>query len=342
MSYRLTRQQRARIQNQANKVAFAAAAAGARRLYNTNAKRGIFNPPKSSTTVGYPAYKNYKTYKKPRQTTLKKQVKDLQRKVNADFATHTYKRTVYDRALCSTSSQVEYTGRDVITMNRLENSIQSLRYYDPGTNALVTNDITSGTYARDVYFAGIYAKVTARNNYRVPVNCSVYLLRPKKDSSVTPEVRFSNGMADQKAPATTSELVQLTDSDEFNEHWSIVAMKKKLLNPGEQMSCKYVNSKGFMYNPADFDSHALTYQKKYGSLYCIFRLHGVLTHDSTTTTLQGLSLGGVDTCVKAIYKVKYDAGQKLNDFTILDGADTIVNDNVGLYRYSTNQNFSLT
>lgn len=284
----------------------------------------------------------YKKYYKPKKTSLKKKVKTLERKVNQDLATHTFKKSSTGRAVVTVASQTTYSGVLGMNVASLETSLGSLRFYDPGTNALVTNSAVTGTYSRSCYIQSIYSKMTFRNNYRVPCVVDVYICTPKKDTSIGPVTAITNGLTDQNNPSSTSTLIYPSDSDQFKDLWNIHYHKKKHIGQGKQFSVSFKKG-SFHYDPADFDTHNMAYQKRYGSHVFLIRVQGILAHDSVVTTEQGLSPGGVDYFNEIITKIRYDAGKKLNDITLDDGYDTFTNaEEVGIPVNSSNHQFSLT
>lgn len=283
----------------------------------------------------------YKKYYKPRKTTLKKKVRALETKVNQDLAMCTYKYSETGKVNCS-ASQVTYTMFNGLTMAQLETSLSSLRFYDPGINGLVANSDVSGAYSRNLYIQSIYTKITCRNNYRVPAVLDIYCVTPKKDTSIPAPTAMTNGYTDQNNPSTTTTLMYPTDSDQFNDLWSINDHKRVHLAQGRECVVKF-NKKGFHYDPSDYDTHNLTYQRRYGSHIYLVRIQGVLGHDSVVTTEQGLAPAGVDVGLEKIIKIRYDAGKKLNDFVISDGYDTFTNaEEVGIPVNSSNHQYSLT
>lgn len=285
--------------------------------------------------------RNKKYYRKPKTKSLKAKVQKLEHKVNADLAKHTFKKSISFTKDCSysvaaTSSTHGYW------MGELEGALASLRYYDPGTNALVTNSGVSGSFSNTIYIASVWTKCIMRNNYKVPVDITCYVVVPKKDTSINPETAYQQGLLDQKGPSNTSTLMYPTDSEQFNDLYTIKKKVHKILEPGKQCSISY-SVGGFYYDPADYDAHALNYQKKYGSHLYLFRLQGVMSHDSVVTNEIGLCQSQVDCAVERKTVIQYDAGKKLNDFTLDDNYDAFTNQpETGIYQSGQNENWSLT
>ena len=152
------------------------------------------------------------------------------------------------------------------------------------------------------------------------------MMIPKADSSVTPATRFTDGLTDQGAPSSTSQLVYPSDSRQLMESWTIVGYVKKVLLPGQSCIQTYTH-KPFKYSFAYRDQHNLEYQKKFGGFAFCQRIQGVLGHD-TSADEQGFVAGEIDASVEHIYKFEYFAGKDLNDISVSDSADTFTNTGV--------------
>lgn len=273
-------------------------------------------------------------------TNIEKRTDALAKKVNIDLSTHTYRRSTTDRVIAP-ESQVVYSAKDSVIMARIEQAMGALRFYDSTANTLDTSDVSVGGFNREIHVSSIFSKAIARNNYRVPAKVTIYCVVPKEDSNTDALVRFTNGMGDQGNPATTSPLIYPTDSDSFNRFWKIVGKVSKTLLPHAEMSLSH-SCKGFDYNPAHYDEHALAYQRKFGCHQYLYRVQGVLAHDSILANEQGLSGAGIDIVNTVTYKIRYDSGgPKLNDFSIADGYDAFTNQpEVGVL-FNANEQFNL-
>jgi len=261
-----------------------------------------------------------RTSKKSSVKTLAKQVKALSKEVKASDGT----LIVHQRAgsYVETASGCAYGNGGSVTMAYLETVLGQLRFFDSATpNTLVQASGASATYQRDYLFKSIYGKQIARNNYKIPVRCTIYCCTPKKDTSIAPATAFTNGLTDIGNPSATSSLLHLTDSEEFSDLWKIHSSSSKILQPGTEMSLTYT-AKDMLYAPSVFDSHALTYQNRFKNMQMLIRVEGCLGHDSVLTTTQfGLGPSRVDTLFHAKYEVCYDAGIDLK-FIYLDDTST--------------------
>jgi len=289
-----------------------------------------------------PDFVQKRGYKKVRGNTLNKKVKDLTRMVNADNATHTHRVSNTNRAICGAASTVGYLQMDAFTPARIESAISNLRYYDPANPAtLVTASGILGTFQRKFGIHQMYSKVVVRNNYRVPAKVTIYCLRPKVDTSITPQIAFTNGMADQGNPTTNRTMLHYTDSDQFRELWTIEKSKSFELTPGHERSMT-VSQSAFEYDPALGDVHALTYRRGTHTKVFVVRIEGVLCHDASVSTEQGKAPAAVDVSVESKFVIKYDAGTNLNDISVSDGYDSFTNAEEVTILHNTNQQWSLT
>lgn len=274
--------------------------------------------------------------------TLKQTVKALQKSVRADQAYHTHRRREA-QDLTSSATECSYTSVFPTNLSILEGAMSNLRYYDPATpGTLVTADAATGTYTRQIHFSSIYKKILIRNNYQVPVNVKVHSFVPKADTSTTPTAFYTAGITDQTiSGADTQPISYITDIDIVNENWKIVKTVSRLLEPGKQFTC-YHSVKSFDYDPSNADTHALTYQKKYGAHVWVVRLEGALGH-MPSTDVQGTLAGEVDMIGDWTFKITYDAGVNLNDYSYSNTAGAV--DSTGLVSnkpISDNQAISTT
>lgn len=297
--------------------------------------------------------RSYKTAKRAyRRTGRRSYGKSINRRLNAinkslksDQASHIHRRRDVLQVGCNENESV-FSALQSTSTALLETVMGSLRYYDPSTpGTLVTADASTGTYTRQIHFAGISDKVTVRNNYQVPVHVILYSCTPKVDTSTNVLSFMNAGISDQVVTAgvsATSPLIYPTDFKSVVANWNVVRCKTRLLQPGQEFTCsKYF--KAFDYDPSNVDTHALSFQKKYRAHQWCVRLVGVLGHDSTatgeTTTLQGQ----VDTILDRKFQITYDAGVNLDDITI-DNNATAGFTNLGIVSnrpMSEQQNYSI-
>lgn len=257
---------------------------------------------------------------------LKKQVRDIKRNITDTEGTLIYRLRGTSRCLASVNA-MNHVMLANNTMNNYETVLAQLRFFDSATpGTLVQASGATGTYYREYLFKKVYSHHVVVNNYQVPCKCTVYLVRPKQDTTIAPITAFTDGLTDVGGPSSTSPLVHLTDSDEFNDLWKIDKSTSKILHPGQRIDM-YTSDSDVLYSPATFDSHSLDYQKRFHCWAYIVRVEGVLGHD-TTADEQGFLQAGVDITCDQIYTVNYDAGIDLKYIVVQNNSDTFSNGGV--------------
>lgn len=283
---------------------------GRKRTKRSSSTRGKYTSVVRGSRV---SQKKSRTYKK-KQPSLRKQVKTLVSKVNADQAHHTYKETTLGEVNTGVG-RCEYQQEAISSVSNLDTYISQLRYYDPSVPAtLVTASGATGTYHRDIHFDNIYSKLEIRNNYQVPCKVKVYLVKPKGDTNITPLTYYTNGIADQVTSAGADQqtaLLYLSDIKAFKEQYSMKCVKDVILDAGAVVTCSH-STGSFTYDPSLTDSHTLGYQPKYKSCLWVMRVEGALAHD-TIANQYSTTQCSIDWMVTNIAKISYDAGVSLDD-----------------------------
>lgn len=254
---------------------------------------------------------------------ISKKVTNLQKEMKSQRSELIYHDRSTGRCL-STVNTCNHVMSSDMQINDLEAVLAQLRFFDSATpGTLVQADGASGTYNRDYHFKNIYSTTTVHNNYQVPAQVTVYVVCVKDDSSIAPLTAYTNGLADVGNPSSTSPMIHLTDSPQFNELWKICKTKKILLAPGQRASVSY-SVKDIYYNPSITDSQTSSYQRKYKSYAFLIRVEGVYGHD-TTNNEQGQLAAGVDYNTHFKYVVHYDAGGDLKYIYVGDSSSTFTN-----------------
>lgn len=287
---------------------------------------------------------NRKLYKPKPKTGLKKQVRDLSRKMKADQAYHTFKQRGSSTVACAVD-EANHIELGSWNLTSIEASLANLRYYDPAApGTLVTAAAGTGTYNRDVHISSVFHKILCRNNYQVPVEVTIYGCLVKHDTSQTPDTLYTAGVADQVISGdVNSPLLFPFEMTQVSDLWRSGKTMHKILQPGQQMTCR-VSSKAFDYQPATADVHNLAFQNKFRGFIWYVRVEGVLGHDQSVATEQTTLQGAVDILQERVVKITYDAGVNLNDFSILQNEDATFT-NGGLVSnkpVADNQLFSLS
>lgn len=238
---------------------------------------------------------------------LKGQVRELKRMAEADMGTLIYRDKEAKRYVCS--ENVQFPGNATgMSISVVQEALAQLRYYDPSTpTTLVVADGDSGSFQKEFYVKRSYAHLLLRNNYKVPVNVTVYVCTPKVDTSIDPVSAWSNGLTDSSNGSTSNLNIFPSDSEQFKDLWNVVKSSKKYLNAGSSMTISHA-SKCFQYDPSLVDSHALQYQKKFGAFVFMTVISGVVGHHPTTANLKGIMECGVDLVLDRTLELRYAAG----------------------------------
>lgn len=260
--------------------------------------------------------KSRKVYKRKPRTSLKKEVKQIKRQLNADSARHVYKSLTGTSYSCAVN-QCVYGQNDIVSGTLLETFMANLRYYDPSTpGTLITASGATGTFQREVHFKNVHSTLEIRNNYQIPCKVKVYLLKPKGDTAITPTTYYNNSITDQLigGGSTTTKGVFPTDLRAFMAQWSVQCVKDVILDAGATIYARH-NTGQFRYDPSLFDSHSLDYQSKFKSCSWFIRIEGVFGHDTAAAERTTLA-GQVDINMLTRAEIIYDAGTVLDDLYV--------------------------
>lgn len=277
-------------------------------------------PVQKVEVVSHKQAKKPKKVRKPK--TLKKQVKSIQRQLNNLNSTCVYRGVDVQaiKALQNATAYGEFNHSDITF---IELALANLRFFDPATpGTLITGSGASGTYQRQ-YRCQTTSNFVIRNNYQVPVEVRVYKYKSKYDTSISVSTAFTNGLTDVGNPSSSSLVVYPSDSKQINDVWTPKGCSIWVLKPGEQKTYK-IYTPEFLYDPADTDSHNLTYQKQYQAHSLLIRVAGVAAHDKTTPTQLGTIACGVDVFWKRVVKIKYNSGgPELETIVVSDNTDSM-------------------
>lgn len=320
---------------------------------NIKSKKKIFIHGNKMANTKYTAkktrtkYKKRKNVAKPKAKTNKDKAQDkliatLAKQFKADQAEHTRRRRDV-QAVGSQPGEMTQFALTSINTTALENAMSSIRYYNPATNALVTNNVSGNSYTQMIHFKYVHQKITIRNNYQVPAKVTLYSTIPRADTNSNSVTFYVAGLNDQTiGPITSlSPLMYLTDLKIVNDNWSIKKVFTKVLQPGQECYGSWT-SKSFDYDPSNVDSHASQYQAKYGAHQFVLRVEGCIAHDTVASEYLTTE-ARVDTLLDTKYHILYDAGANLNDFSEDDNSSASFT-NAGVVSnkpVSDNQSFSV-
>lgn len=279
---------------------------------------------KNMPSVSFPRYqsaKARKTYVKrhkmyvarriksrnPAIQQLDKRITKVARLNETNMGELTY-RLLSGGELLANQSRTNFTTLTISGITTMETVMDQLQWYNPATSAFVTSDPAGQAKYQEVTFTKVYGNLTVRNNYQVPCKVRLYAMVPKIDTSITPTASYSNWLTDNLlAGNTTDPCVYLTDSQETMANWRIVKSKIVTLAPGRESVITYGVPKMVAYDSSIADSHALTYQPKFGGCVFVAFVEGVVGHD-TAGAEQGLLASGIDYTLERTFVCKYPAG----------------------------------
>lgn len=264
---------------------------------------------------------------------LAKEVSALKKDFKKGQSIYTYK-AYGSTDLASAVASMAQTSVAGFNVSQMQTALTTVPIYDPSTNDTVPEDFSSGTYNRELNIKSITSGLTVRNNYQVPCDVRIYLLKAKTQSTTAPTTLYSDGIADQYrttgdvAPASTFPDIYPTEIDMLTSQFTIKLLKHKFLEAGQQISASH-SEKDISFNPAVYDTTSLNYSRQYKTFVFLVRIQGAIAHD-TVADQQGITPCQVDIEHYKILKLMYDAGGvKLNDYFITDSrASTFTNSGV--------------
>lgn len=248
---------------------------------------------------------------------LKKKLKRVEQKANAGLGILIHRRVELDKVQAGESTVV-YGEQDVNTLTQLEASIAKCRYYDAGSNSIVTQNQSSLTSYSKFFFKKTYVKVLVRANYQTDVQVDVYYWQAKEDTSITSDNARTSGLTDVGGPSGTSVSVYPTDSELLKSLYKCRYHKKVLLKAGKEMTFN-MDLGSFNYDRSLTDSHPDTYQERYKAGQVMFRVCGALAHDAGGTAQYGRNDARIDYEMEVVHVLEYEAGAKIKTVAVTDG-----------------------
>lgn len=251
----------------------------------------------------------------------KRDIKMLKRRVESGMGTYVYKLRSTTRLLSSVN-QVAYSLVTGSNTTNIEGAIDNLPVFNPalpGTYTFV--DFTSGTQQKEVEIASTYSYCLVKNNYDAPVRCTIYVVVPKVDTSISATTAMSNGLTDEGSGlGLTTPLIGPRDSEQFNDLYRVKYKVSKELVAGQTMKASF-RAGSFQYDPSFVDNHTSVNQKAYKAHSYLIRIEGVLGHD-TANDEQGYLPAGIDISRVLIYTIKYEAGADIKYIEVDDNANS--------------------
>lgn len=256
---------------------------------------------------------------------LRKQVKDLKMSENASLCTKVYRKVDSWKAL----APVNALGITTMVGNSatfLESSMVDLKFYDPALpGTLKSVDFRTGTFQRNILVKLHRSKILARNNYQTDAKLTIYLCKPKDDTNIAPNQAWIDGCSKNPVTISSTDLNQYpTDYDFFNDLWSTKRMIHTTLSPGQSIEASH-QEQDFEYDPSNYDSHALLYQREYRSFVWLIVVEGTIAHDTTVSTEQGLCQAGIDLKTDTTTILEYEGGVNMKYVESVNNLSTFTN-----------------
>lgn len=317
---------------------YVASALASRKLAARVGKQSIRQTPRTGAVMKPKPVK--RRMRKVGTKSVSSRVKSLEQRQRDTMSLLIYKYDVKDTLKPSVGSAT-YGYQDAVGTTSIELAIAQCRYFDPSNpGTLVTGSLASPTYFQNILISA-KSQMIIKNNYQVPCVVTYGVAYPKKDTSITPNLARTNGLTDVGNPDSSSTLISYRDSPQFNDLWR-VKLVNKLLKPGQQIIVKH-RCKQFAYDPSLQDSHNQTYQRNTKSSVFIYRCQGVLGHDTTVTSEQGMLPAGIDVYVSTNYYITYNSGGASIRTVVLNenASQSFTNGGVVSQMVVDNQSYSL-
>lgn len=259
------------------------------------------------------------------RTSLPAKVKKLEKKVEKiaalteNLSTSMTYRARWTRRLTVVNNGMNLLSYGLFDISAIQDSIAALPYYDPSDPDVFEDvDGNDGDEQREYLFRSVYAMAECRNNYNIPVKCTMYIVMPKITTTHSASGAVALGLDAQNAPLVSSPLVFPTDSVIFNTYFLIEKHKTKVLEPGHAM---YLSHSGgpFSYNPAFDTVTQANYYKEFDGAQLMVRIEGVVGHDSELNV--GHSQAAVDISWDRTLKIEYAGGSDSKWITVKDNSD---------------------
>lgn len=261
--------------------------------------------------------------KKSVQKQNKRRISYLKKRLDNNEATITHRSRVTDAVLVAGFNQCTYSNGAGSQKSSIETAISVLKFFDPSAPSTLQDvNYNSGTFQKQILIKNS-SVITFRNNYSVPVKLELWICRPKADTDQAPVNAITNGFADIGGLAITDPLSKPLDSFILRDLWTLKKKKKVILQPGQSCT-SYHSEKPFSFDTSLVDTHNLSYIKQFKANSWLYRVEGVLAHDSVADQ-QGHQKAGVDLTLDKTFVIKYDAGIDLNFVITSNSSDGFSN-----------------
>ena len=238
---------------------------------------------------------------------LKKSMKKVKKDIKCSRSTHTHRHLSGGTATCAENEQ-KFGNADSGGLTGFETAMANFRYYNPSApSTLITGNPSGANYMQEIVVKNIWTKVTFRNNGTTPCTVTVYVSRPKENTSTSVATVISQGLIDQRVasdnPDRESYGMLLTDLDMYKSLYVQKATTTRYLNPGQQFAMS-TNTGTFCYNPADFNEHGDQYDPN-ATTFFTYMIRGCPAHSGSSV---GTCEAVIDAVKETKYEFEYDSG----------------------------------
>lgn len=254
---------------------------------------------------------------------LSKTVKNLAKKVEGQTSSIRYQ--FFDAGQTTSNiNSVGWTAIDLLNTSRFEEVLSKIPYLNTAAVGTATAaDMTLQVQPAHFHFS-TWAQVVIRNNWYMPTNCRAYICTPKVATSVSPTTALGyiskQAIAGGFTPAYTEMGAYPWNVPDFMDTYKIIETKEFQVNAGDEFI--YTMSKPIVYDQEMFDNHANTYLPGI-NFFLLLRQEGVVCHDSSTTTLVGISSTKVDYVKHISMGVKYASQQAGAFWNVANSLDAV-------------------
>jgi len=274
---------------------------------------------------------------------LVKRVRHLEKLAKDEDSLVIYKVSGKDYLRAGVNNAV-YGFASCLNITGIEAAAAQARFFDPAApGTLVTASLVSGTY-QSKFRIGATCSITFKNNYQVPCIFHVGMVVPRAATSTSPQTARTNGFVDQGNPTEGSPMLNFSDCKQFGETYRFTRkLKRYILAPGKQVTLTHYQ-KSFLYDPSYFDTQTATYQPRAKSTLWVYRVQGVVGHDTAVASEEGLLPAGIDVYAMDTYTIHYNSGgAPVNTIVLSEGASTtFTNGGVVSQPTADNQAYSIS
>lgn len=256
-----------------------------------------------------------------RRSSMRRDIAILKKRTEQSLSTYIKKENSYS-TVKSGNGTCDYLLLDINNITLTDAAIDSVKYFDPATpGTLVNVDLSTANVQNIVRVKNVWGRIRLANNYGIPVQMDVYVLRPKVDTAVEPEAAMTDSLAEMSNGSITDKSIYPTDCHDFNDFWAIEKHRRRVVQPGQTMSMSaYI--RGYDYDVSFATDHSLEYQKQFGARVFFIRALGTTSHGATSGL--GHTDAGVDIFMETTHTIRYPGGANIEYLEVVDATPSVV------------------